>query len=189
MSSRKRIFDVFFSLMLMFFLSILMVFVAISVKISSRGPVLYWSKRIGYNNEIFMMPKFRSMKVNTPALATHMLPDPASHLTPIGSFLRKSSLDELPQLLCILIGDMSVVGPRPALYNQYDLISLRSNKGIHLLKPGLTGLAQISGRDELPIVKKVDFDEAYLNTHSFLGDLKIICKTITKSLNKDGVTH
>jgi len=166
-----------------------MLIVAALIKLTSDGPALYWSDRIGKNNTLFKMPKFRTMRTDTPAVATHLLSDPASFLTPIGKFLRKSSLDELPQLLSILRGDMSFVGPRPALFNQDDLVALRTGKGIHLLTPGLTGWAQIHGRDELPIPVKVEFDEYYLKHRSFLLDLKILFMTFIKVLRREGVTH
>jgi O-antigen biosynthesis protein WbqP len=163
--------------------------VALLVKLTSPGPILYWSDRVGRNNAIFKMPKFRTMRVDTPALATHLLTDPDHWLTPVGKFLRKSSLDELPQLWSILVGHMSIVGPRPALFNQQDLIALRTAKGVHQLRPGLTGWAQINGRDELPIPQKVEFDAYYLAHRSFLLDLRIILLTIVKVLRADGVKH
>ena len=166
-----------------------MLFVALLVKFSSPGPVLYWSDRIGRNNKIFKMPKFRTMRIDTPAVATHLLGDPDRWLTPVGNFLRKSSLDELPQLWSILRGDMSIVGPRPALFNQEDLISLRTEKGVHSLTPGLTGWAQINGRDELPIPVKVEFDEYYMVNRSFSLDLRIIALTFLKVVKNEGVTH
>jgi len=159
------------------------------VKLTSRGPILYWSDRVGRYNKIFRMPKFRTMRTDTPAVATHLLSNPDSYLTPVGKFLRKYSLDELPQLLSILKGDMSFVGPRPALFNQYDLIDLRTIKGVHTLTPGLTGWAQINGRDELPIPIKVEYDEYYLKRRSFLLDMQIICRTFQKVVNKEGITH
>lgn len=159
------------------------------VKLTSNGPALYWSERVGKNNTIFKMPKFRSMKVDTPTVATHLLKDPKSVLTPIGNFLRKSSLDELPQLWSIIKGDMSFVGPRPALFNQDDLIALRAERGVHHLTPGLTGWAQINGRDELPIPQKVALDEWYLHNQSFWLDIKIIWLTFIKVVKKDGVSH
>jgi O-antigen biosynthesis protein WbqP len=165
------------------------VLVALLVKVSSQGPILYWSDRVGRNNRIFRMPKFRSMHVGTPAMATHLLTDPANRLTPIGSFLRKSSLDELPQLWSILKGDMSFVGPRPALFNQDDLISLRTSYGVHVLLPGLTGWAQINGRDELPIPEKVKLDAEYLQRRSLSFDVLILWNTFTKILARDGVSH
>lgn len=166
-----------------------MLIIAVLVKLTSKGPVLYWSDRVGRCNIVFQMPKFRTMRTETPPLATHLLGDPDRYLTPVGKFLRKSSLDELPQLISILTGDMSFVGPRPALFNQDDLISLRTQKGLHVLTPGLTGWAQINGRDELPIPVKVGFDEYYLNNRSFLLDLKIIVLTIFKVIKSEGVKH
>jgi O-antigen biosynthesis protein WbqP len=157
--------------------------------LTSRGPVLYWSDRVGRNNVIFKMPKFRSMQTNTPAVATHLLMNPDVYLTPIGSFLRKSSLDELPQLWSIIKGDMSFVGPRPALFNQHDLIELRTRSGVHELVPGLTGWAQVNGRDELPIPQKVALDVDYLKRKSFWLDLEIIFLTGLKVLRRDNVAH
>jgi O-antigen biosynthesis protein WbqP len=165
------------------------VLVALAVRLTSKGPALYWSDRVGRNNVIFKMPKFRSMRVGTPAVATHLLADAASHLTPIGSFLRKSSLDELPQLWSILVGDMSFVGPRPALFNQHDLIALRTEQGVHTLVPGLTGWAQVNGRDELPIPDKVKLDVAYLQQQSLSFDIRILWMTLVKVLQRDGVSH
>jgi O-antigen biosynthesis protein WbqP len=165
------------------------VVVAVLVWVTSKGTVLYWSDRVGRKNAIFKMPKFRTMRMDTPAVATHLLPDPASFLTPIGGFLRKSSLDELPQLLSILAGDMSFVGPRPALYNQADLIALRTEHGVDVLTPGLTGWAQVNGRDELPIPQKVAFDVQYLQRQSFWFDLRILWLTFVKVIQRDGVTH
>lgn len=185
----KRIFDISSSLLALTFLSLPMLLVAILVKFTSRGPVLYWSDRVGRGNTIFKMPKFRTMRIDTPAVATHLLGDPDRWLTPVGKFLRKSSLDELPQLWSILSGDMSIVGPRPALFNQDDLIALRTQKDVHQLTPGLTGWAQVNGRDELPIPLKVEFDEWYLQHQSFLLDLKIILLTVVKVVRKEGVTH
>jgi O-antigen biosynthesis protein WbqP len=163
--------------------------VAFLVKLTSVGPVLYWSDRVGRNNIIFKMPKFRSMRVGTPAVATHLLANPQAHLTPIGSFLRKSSLDELPQLWSILVGDMSFVGPRPALFNQYDLIALRTELSVHTLVPGLTGWAQVNGRDELSIPDKVRLDAVYLQRQSLAFDTRILWMTFIKVLRRDGVTH
>ncbi len=163
--------------------------VALAVRLTSKGPALYWSNRIGRNNVIFKMPKFRSMRVGTPVLATHLLADANKHLTPIGSFLRKSSLDELPQLWSILVGDMSFVGPRPALFNQDDLIKLRTQHGVHVLAPGLTGWAQVNGRDELPIPQKVALDVEYFNRQGFWFDVKILWLTFTKVLRREGVSH
>ena len=163
--------------------------VAMAVRLTSKGPVLYWSDRVGRNNVIFKMPKFRSMRMGTPAVATHLLADARTHLTPIGSFLRKSSLDELPQLWSILAGDMSFVGPRPALFNQQDLIALRTEQGVHTLLPGLTGWAQVNGRDELPIPEKVTLDVAYLNRQSLWFDIRILWMTLVRVLRQDGVSH
>ncbi|MEN6623010.1 MAG: sugar transferase [Smithella sp.] len=185
----KRIFDITLCLLLFGILFVPMVFIAIIIKLSSRGPVLYWSDRVGINNIIFKMPKFRTMRTDTPQVATHLMKDPDQYLTAVGSFLRKSSLDELPQLWSILKGDMSFVGPRPALFNQDDLIKLRTKKGIHRLIPGITGWAQINGRDDLPIPIKVSFDKHYMQQQSFLFDVKILCKTFFKVINKEGVTH
>jgi len=185
----KRLFDLAMSLSAAMVLAIPMLIVAILVKLTSPGPALYWSNRVGRNNEIFKMPKFRTMRIDTPAVATHLLNNPDRWLTPVGKFLRKSSLDELPQLWSILSGDMSIVGPRPALFNQDDLVALRTAKGVQVLTPGLTGWAQINGRDELPIPVKVEFDEYYLKHRSFLLDLKIIFLTVVKVLRRDGVTH
>jgi len=159
------------------------------VRVTSTGPAFYWSDRVGRHNRIFKMPKFRSMRIDTPAVATHLLTDPQAYLTPIGGFLRKSSLDELPQLWSILTGEMSFVGPRPALFNQYDLISLRSECHVDHLRPGLTGWAQVNGRDELPIPIKVKFDNEYLLRQSFMFDLKILCLTFLKVVRRDGVSH
>ena len=163
--------------------------VALAVRITSQGSALYWSDRVGRNNVIFKMPKFRSMRVGTPAVATHLLADPASHLTPIGSFLRKSSLDELPQLWSILVGDMSFVGPRPALFNQHDLVALRTQHGVDTLLPGLTGWAQVNGRDELPIPQKVALDVEYLQRRCLWFDIRILWLTFVKVLRRDGVSH
>ncbi len=162
---------------------------ALVIRITSPGPVLYWSDRVGRNNRLFKMPKLRTMRVDTPVVATHLLNDPAQFLTPVGGFLRKSSLDELPQLWCILRGDMSVVGPRPALYNQQDLIALRTEYGVHTIRPGLTGWAQVNGRDELPIPEKVKLDATYLSGQSTAFDLKIILLTCVKVLRRDGIVH
>jgi O-antigen biosynthesis protein WbqP len=163
--------------------------IATSVRLTSKGSALYWSDRVGRNNVIFKMPKFRSMRVGTPAVATHLLADAALHLTPIGSFLRKSSLDELPQLWSVLLGDMSFVGPRPALFNQQDLIALRTEQGVHTLVPGLTGWAQVNGRDDLPIPEKVKLDVAYMERQSLLFDIRILWMTLVKVLRRDGVSH
>ncbi len=185
----KRLFDLLLALLAIALLTVPILWVAIAVRLTSQGPALYWSDRVGRHNRIFKMPKFRSMRIDAPAVATHLLPNPEQWLTPIGSFLRKSSLDELPQLWSILIGDMSFVGPRPALYNQDDLIALRTSRGVHVLLPGLTGWAQINGRDELPIPQKVALDEKYLQQQSLWLDAKIIALTALKVIKKDGVTH
>ncbi len=185
----KRLFDLLLAVLAGLLLLVPLILVALCVKATSKGPVLYWSGRVGRHNALFKMPKFRSMRIDTPAVATHLLPNPDSYLTPIGSFIRKSSLDELPQLWSILAGDMSFVGPRPALFNQQDLIELRTQAGVHTLVPGLTGWAQINGRDELPIPQKVALDAAYLQTQSFAFDVKIIVLTALKVLKRDNVTH
>lgn len=185
----KRLFDLIFALVAVCIFAIPLVVVAFLVKVTSPGPILYWSDRVGRHNRIFRMPKFRSMRVGTPAVATHLLNNPAAYLTPIGSFLRRSSLDELPQAWSILIGDMSFVGPRPALFNQDDLVALRTEAGVHELQPGLTGWAQINGRDELPIPEKVALDAEYLRRQSFWFDLRIIWMTALKVVRRDGVSH
>lgn len=185
----KRLFDISLALIATILLFIPFITTALVVKLTSKGPILYWSKRVGQNNILFNMPKFRSMRIGTPAVATHLLENPDSLLTPIGSFIRKSSLDELPQLWCILKGDMSFVGPRPALFNQDDLIAQRTEANVHTLIPGLTGWAQINGRDELPIPQKVALDHYYLLNRSFFLDLKIIALTFLKVLQKEGVSH
>jgi O-antigen biosynthesis protein WbqP len=185
----KRVFDFILASLVSFLLLMPIVLVALLIKFTSKGPALYWSDRVGKNNAIFKMPKFRSMKVDTPVVATHLLADPKSVLTPIGNFLRKSSLDELPQLLCILKGDMSFVGPRPALFNQDNLVALRTEQGVHQLVPGLTGWAQVNGRDELPIQQKVAFDVEYLKYQTFWFDIKILWLTFLKVLQMDGVSH
>lgn len=185
----KRGFDFIFALILIPGLLLPVIFLVLLVRATSTGPALYWSDRVGRNNRIFKMPKFRSMKINAPAVASHLLADPQSYLTNIGAFLRKTSLDELPQIWSILIGDMSFVGPRPALFNQDDLISLRTRYGVDQILPGLTGWAQINGRDELPIVDKVKLDVEYMQRQSFSFDLKIIFLTLLKVVKKDGITH
>ena len=185
----KRLLDLILSVCTAILLILPIVLVAILIKLTSKGPVLYWSRRVGRYNNIFQMPKFRTMRVGTPAVATHLLSDPAAYLTPIGGFLRKSSLDELPQLWSILMGDMSVVGPRPALFNQDDLIEQRTQCGVHELVPGLTGWAQINGRDELPIPAKVRLDAEYLQRRSLWFDLQIIWLTAVKVIKRDGVSH
>lgn len=185
----KRLFDLILAIWVAVILVIPVALVAIAVRLTSKGPVLYWSDRVGKCNKIFKMPKFRSMLVGTPAVATHLLANPKAHLTPIGSFLRKSSLDELPQLWSILVGDMSFVGPRPALFNQQDLIEQRTQLGVHTLVPGLTGWAQVNGRDELPIPEKVRLDAEYLEHRSLWLDIRILWLTFVKVLCRDGITH
>ena len=185
----KRLFDLLLALLVAVALALPILLVSLAVRLTSPGPVLYWSDRVGRHNRIFRMPKFRSMRTGTPAVATHLLADPGAYLTPIGSFLRKSSLDELPQLWSILAGDMSFVGPRPALFNQDDLIALRPEKGVHELVPGLTGWAQVNGRDELPIPQKVELDAEYLRRRSLAFDLHILWLTAVKVLQRDGVSH
>ena len=185
----KRFFDLGLALWALLFLVLPLLLVAVVVRCTSTGPILYWSDRVGRYNIIFKIPKFRTMRVDTPAVATHLLANPDLFLTPVGSFLRKSSLDELPQLWSIIKGDMSFVGPRPALFNQDDLVALRTQYGVDQLLPGLTGWAQVNGRDELPIPDKVKLDVDYLNQHSFGLDLKIIFLTFLKVLRRDGVTH
>lgn len=185
----KRLFDFLLALCASVLLALPAVLVTVAVRLTSPGPALYWADRVGRHNKIFRMPKFRSMRVGTPALATHMLADAKSHLTPIGSFLRKSSLDELPQLWSILKGDMSFVGPRPALFNQDDLIALRTAHGVHEVVPGLTGWAQVNGRDELPIPEKVKLDVQYIQRQSFWFDMRILWLTFVKVLRREGVTH
>ena len=185
----KRCFDVCLALCVLLLLIVPIIMVALLVRITSIGPVLYWSDRVGRCNHLFRMPKFRTMRVDTPAVATHLLADPEQFLTPVGSFLRKSSLDELPQLWSIIQGDMSFVGPRPALFNQDDLVALRTQYGVDKLVPGLTGWVQINGRDELPIPEKVKLDVDYLHQQSFTLDLKIILMTFLKVLRRDGIKH
>jgi O-antigen biosynthesis protein WbqP len=185
----KRFFDLFLALLASLILALPVLLVALLVRLTSQGPALYWSDRVGRQNSIFKMPKFRSMRIGTPAVATHLLQDPNAYLTPIGSFLRKSSLDELPQLWSILVGDMSFVGPRPALFNQDDLIALRTEQGVHDLMPGLTGWAQINGRDELPIPEKVKLDAEYLQRRSLWFDIHILWLTFVKVLRRDGISH
>ncbi|GHT94321.1 UDP-phosphate galactose phosphotransferase [Betaproteobacteria bacterium] len=185
----KRLFDIVASLALILLLAIPLLALALLIRLTSPGAALHWSQRAGQNNRIFLMPKFRSMRVGTPQLATHLLTAPKAHLTPLGSFLRRSSLDELPQLWSILTGDMSFVGPRPALFNQDDLIALRTEKGVHALVPGLTGWAQINGRDALPIPEKVALDAEYLARRSLSFDLKILWLTFIRVLARKGVSH
>ena len=185
----KRLCDIIWSSLLLILFAIPMALIALVVKLTSKGPVLYWSDRVGRWNRIFEMPKFRSMRIDAPQVATHLLSDPVDYLTPIGSFLRRTSLDELPQLFSILAGDMSFVGPRPALFNQDDLIALRMARGIHALVPGLTGWAQVNGRDELPIPVKVQFEYEYLQRRSFKFDMQIICMTVVKVIRSEGIQH
>ena len=185
----KRLFDIILSCLLLVLFVIPMAFIALAVKLTSKGPVVYWSDRVGRWNRIFKMPKFRSMRVDTPQLPTHLLLDPVVYLTPIGSFLRRSSLDELPQLFSILAGNLSFVGPRPALFNQNDLVELRTEQGIHVLVPGLTGWAQVNGRDDLPIPIKVQYDYEYLLRQSLKFDLQIIGMTVVKVLHSEGIKH
>jgi O-antigen biosynthesis protein WbqP len=185
----KRAFDLLLAVLAAFVLAVPLLLLALAVRLSSAGPAIYWSERVGRHNKLFKMPKFRSMRVGTPAVATHLLANPASHLTPIGSFLRKSSLDELPQLWSILVGDMSFVGPRPALFSQQDLMDLRTAQGVHTLVPGLTGWAQVNGRDELPIPQKVTLDAVYLVRMGFWFDLRILWMTFLKVVRRDGVSH
>jgi len=185
----KRLFDLILATILIIVLSVLMLFIILAIRLTSKGPALYWSERIGYDNSTFKMPKFRSMKIDTPQLATHLVSNPEKFLSPIGGFLRKTSLDELPQLLSIIKGDMSFVGPRPALYNQEDLITLRSDHGLHKLIPGLTGWAQINGRDDLSIPEKVLLELEYMQNKSFWFDIKILWLTILKVINRKGVSH
>lgn len=185
----KRVFDLLLSITLLIFLAPLTIFCFLLVKITSKGPALYWSKRVGVDNSIFLMPKFRSMKIDTPQLATHLLPDTETFLTPVGSFIRKTSLDELPQLWSVLSGDMSFVGPRPALFNQDDLIKLRTETGVHTLRPGITGYAQINGRDTISIDEKAKLDFFYKNNKGFVFDLKIIFSTALSVLKKNDISH
>ena len=185
----KRVFDIVISSVLLMLLLPLLLLISLLVKLTSRGPIFYFSVRIGLNDKPFNMPKFRTMKLNTPPVASHKLKNKNQHLSLIGGFLRRTSLDELPQLFSIIKGDMTFVGPRPALYNQKDLILLRTNSGIHKLLPGVTGLAQISGRDNISIQRKVDFDLQYMKKQSFWFDMKIVLKTISKVLSRDNISH
>ena len=185
----KRVFDIFLGILAALILFVPVLLISIAVRLTSKGPALYWSDRVGRNNVIFRMPKFRSMQVGTPAVATHLLANATSHLTPLGPFLRKSSLDELPQLWSILAGDMSFVGPRPALFNQQDLIALRTEQGVHSLVPGLTGWAQVNGRDEMSITQKVALDAEYQQRKCFWLDIKILWLTFLKVVQRDGVSH
>jgi O-antigen biosynthesis protein WbqP len=185
----KYIFDLLLGIAIFVLLVVPMLLIAIAVRLTSKGSALYWSDRVGKSNNIFRMPKFRSMLIDTPAVATHLLDNPDVYLSPIGGFLRRSSLDELPQLFSVLKGDMSFVGPRPALFNQEDLIALRTEKGVDKLLPGITGWAQVNGRDELSIPDKVAMDLEYLNRQSFWFDIKILWMTFLKVINRDGVSH
>ena len=185
----KRLFDLFLSCILLILLAIPMLLIVIAIRLTSKGPSLYWSDRIGKNNVIFQMAKFRSMRVETPSMATHLMTEPDAFLTPIGGFLRRNSFDELPQIISILKGDMSFVGPRPALYNQDDLILLRTEEGLNQLLPGLTGWAQVNGRDELSIPEKVKLDVEYMHKKSFWFDLKILWITFLKVINSQGISH
>lgn len=188
----KRLLDILLTLIALLLLSPLVLITYLLVKLTSTGPALYWSQRVGRNNQLFSMPKFRSMRVGTPQIATHLMnqqSNPNAFLTPVGSFIRKTSLDELPQLWSVLTGNMSIVGPRPALFNQDDLVALRTEKGVHALKPGITGWAQINGRDEIPIPQKVALDEYYLAHQSVWLDFKIIALTAIKVLRRDNITH
>jgi O-antigen biosynthesis protein WbqP len=185
----KRIFDVALAIILIILLVLPFILIALVVRVTSSGPAFYWSDRVGRDNKVFKMPKFRSMRTDTPSLASHLLGDPELFLTPIGGFLRRTSLDELPQIWSILVGEMSFVGPRPALYNQDDLIALRTERQVHKLVPGLTGWAQVNGRDELPIAVKVNLDVEYMQRQSFFFDIYILYRTFFKVLGRDGISH
>jgi len=185
----KRIFDLILALVLIVLFSIPMLVIAALIKLMSKGPVIFWTDRVGVNNSIFKMAKFRTMKLNTPQVATHLMENPEDYLIPVGEFLRKYSLDELPQLFNVLKGDMSFIGPRPALFNQDDLVELRTKRNIHTLTPGVTGWAQVNGRDDLPIPVKISFDEYYLNHRSFAFDFYIILLTAIKVVKREGVQH
>jgi O-antigen biosynthesis protein WbqP len=189
MAISKRFFDIFLASFLLLVLAGVLALVAMAVKITSQGKVLYWSKRIGKDNTVFLMPKFRTMRADTPVVATHLLAKPDAYLTPVGKFLRTTSLDELPQLYSIFVGHMSFVGPRPALFNQHDLIELRTLAGVHALTPGLTGWAQVNGRDELPIPDKVELDKVYLLKQSWVFDFQILLLTFVKVMRREGVLH
>jgi O-antigen biosynthesis protein WbqP len=184
-----RVFNILLSLLIGILVLIPFLIVCVLVKITSPGPIIHWSKRIGKNNVIFLMPKLRTMRIDTPQVATHLLQNGQNYLTPIGSFLRKSSLDEIPQLWSVFVGDMNLVGPRPALYNQDDLKELRTKLGVHKIAPGVTGWAQINGRDELPIPEKVQLDKDYLDKRSIWFDLKILCLTVYKVLRRSNIQH
>jgi O-antigen biosynthesis protein WbqP len=185
----KRFFDFSLALVAAIVFLIPLLILALLVKLTSKGPVLYWSDRVGQNNRIFSMPKLRTMRIDTPVVATHLLHNPEQFLTPIGGFLRKTSLDELPQLWSILHGDMSIVGPRPALFNQHNLIDMRTENGVHTLRPGLTGWAQVNGRDELPLPQKVAFDVEYMGRRSLIFDAKVVYLTFLKVVSREGITH
>ena len=185
----KRFFDLLISIILLILLALPLSFISVLIFFSSKGPSLYWSQRVGKQNLIFHMPKFRTMSPNAPEVATHLLENPSKYYTPFGKFIRKYSIDEIPQLYSIIKGDMSLVGPRPALYNQADLIELRTEAGVHKLVPGITGLAQVNGRDELSIHEKVDIDKIYMEQQSFLFDLYIIWLTVLKVVKKDVISH
>jgi O-antigen biosynthesis protein WbqP len=189
MAISKRCFDILLGTFALLALLGVLTLVAMAVKLTSTGKVLYWSQRIGKDNKVFLMPKFRTMRTDTPVVATHLLANPDTYLTPVGKFLRTTSLDELPQLCSILMGHMSFVGPRPALFNQDDLIELRTRAGVHVLTPGLTGWAQVNGRDELPIPEKVELDKVYLQKQSWFFDLQILLRTFVKVVRRDGVVH
>jgi len=185
----KRLFDLILSVILLIVFSPPMIVIAVFISLTSKGPVFYFSKRVGRQNIIFNMPKFRSMKIDTPAMATHLISEVDKYLSPMGSFLRRYSLDELPQIFSIIKGDMSFVGPRPALFNQYDLIELRKKNGISNLIPGLTGWAQVNGRDDLSIQEKVKFEVEYMHRKSFWFELKILWMTVLKVFNRHGISH
>jgi O-antigen biosynthesis protein WbqP len=185
----KRVLDLLLAVIASVIFFIPLCLLVVLVKTTSKGPVLYWSDRVGRHNRIFSMPKLRTMRVDTPVVATHLLSDPHKFLTPVGGFLRKSSLDEIPQLWCIVRGDMSIVGPRPALFNQYNLIDMRTDQGVHLIRPGLTGWAQVNGRDELPLPEKVKLDSDYVRHQSLGFDLKVILLTVLKVVRRDGIVH
>lgn len=185
----KRALDLFLALVAAAILLLPLCILASLVKLTSKGPALYWSDRVGRNNRIFSMPKLRTMRIDTPVVATHLLNNPAQFLSPIGGFLRKSSLDEIPQLWCIIKGDMSLVGPRPALFNQHNLIEMRTSHGVHTVRPGLTGWAQVNGRDELPLPEKVKLDLHYVQKQSLLFDVKVILLTFVKVIRRDGIVH
>ena len=189
MAISKRCFDILLGSIALLALFAVLFLVAIAVKLTSSGNLLYWSQRIGKDNTVFLMPKFRTMRSDTPVVATHLLSNPDAYLTPVGKFLRTTSLDELPQLYSILMGHMSFVGPRPALFNQDDLIELRTRAGVHVLTPGLTGWAQVNGRDELPIPDKVALDKVYLQKQSWLFDMQILLRTFVKVVRREGVVH